>query len=516
MKNPGPVRRSAGLAALLSFILPGLGQAWAGALRRGVLLALPVLALVALVGAAILANPDAIVLAGVAVQPEVLVGVLVLDGLLLAYRAVVLVDAYRLTRRLADRPGTRAEDGASAVVGGPTRRSRGLAGTAAAGLVGVLLAATLGLHGAVAWADLVAYDRVTGFFTPGGGVEPLPGVHDLPPLDDETAPPDGTSAPTAPPSVRPSGTTDEGPDVMPTPAPTPTPAPLPRWARDGRLNILLIGGDAGAGRWSLRTDTLILLSVDVATHRAALFGIPRNLTNVPLPKESAGAFACHCFPGMINALYVYAMGHPDQFPGGASRGYRAVAGAVQQLTGVTLDGIAVVTLVGFVRLVDALGGLTIHVPEALYDANYPLEDGSGYVVISISAGRHHFDGRTALAYARSRHQDSDYGRMARQQAVLVALRSQLKPCRLVSRLPALLDAAEGASWTNIPVGELPGLLAFAEHVNASKIIKRAFTPPRYSEALTAKQIKQIRAEVRDVFGQPDDASPAPIVVDEGC
>lgn len=516
MRSRGSVRRSAGVAALLSFILPGLGQAWAGALRRGALFALPVLILVGLVGGAIIANSDAFVLFGLAVQPEVLVGILVLDGLLLVYRAVALVDAYRVARRRADRAGTPTGDGAPAAVGGPSRPSRGLVGAAAVGLAVVLLAATLGLHGAVAWADLVAYDRVTGVFTTGGGAEPLPGVDDLPPLDDETASPGATAKPTTTPVVRPGGTTDEGPDAMPTPAPTPTPAPLPRWALDGRLNILLIGGDAGAGRWSLRTDTLILLSVDVATHRAALFGIPRNLTNVPLPKESAGAFACHCFPGMINALYVYAMDHPSQFPGGASRGYRAVAGAVQQLTGMKLDGIAVVTLVGFVRVVDALGGLTINVPQAVYDAHYPLEDGSGYVVISIKAGRHHFNGHMALAYARSRHQDSDYGRMARQQAVLAALRSQLKPCRLVSRIPALLDAVKGTSWTDIPVGELPGLLAFAEHVNANKIIKRAFTPPRYSEALTARQVRQIRAEVRDVFGQPDETSPAPIVVDEGC
>jgi anionic cell wall polymer biosynthesis LytR-Cps2A-Psr (LCP) family protein len=86
------------------------------------------------------------------------------------------------------------------------------------------------------------------------------------------------------------------------------------------------------------------------------------MTGVPLAPESAGAFRNGRFPGLLNALYVYAMGHPKAFPGGASRGFRAVTGAVQELVGVRLDGAVVVNLAGFVRLVDALGGLWIDVP----------------------------------------------------------------------------------------------------------------------------------------------------------
>ena len=65
---------------------------------------------------------------------------------------------------------------------------------------------------------------------------------------------------------------------------------------------------------------MIVLSVDIATGKAALFGIPRNLINVPLAPEDAGAFPDGRFPGLLNALYVYAWGHPGQFPGGDARG----------------------------------------------------------------------------------------------------------------------------------------------------------------------------------------------------
>ena len=142
------------------------------------------------------------------------------------------------------------------------------------------------------------------------------------------------------------------------------------------------------------------------------------------------------FPGLLNALYVYAMGHPDAFPGGDARGMRAVSGAVQQLLGVRLDGMVVINLAGFVSLVDELGGLWIDIPARLVDDKYPLEDGSKLIKVAFDAGCQKLDGRMALAYARSRHQDSDYGRMHRQQTVLLSLRREVDPVALVPKVPA--------------------------------------------------------------------------------
>ncbi|MER3418835.1 MAG: hypothetical protein C4343_07060, partial [Chloroflexota bacterium] len=274
-------------------------------------------------------------------------------------------------------------------------------------------------------------------------------------------------------------------------------------AADGRLNLLLIGSDAGPDRWSLRTDTLIVLSVDVATGHAALFGIPRNLVGVPLPAESAAAFPGGRFPGLLNALYVYAMGHPGAFPGGKTRGFRAVTGAVQELVGVRLDGAVVVNLAGFVRLVDAVGGLWIDVPARLYDPNYPLEDGSGHIVLDIRPGCRHLDGRFALAYARSRHQDSDYGRMARQQAVLLALRRQLDPLELLPKFPELLDIAGQNLWTTLDPDAVGGLAELASRVDASAVRRVLFVPPAYPSQLDDRTIAKIRTVVRGVFEAGD-------------
>jgi LCP family protein required for cell wall assembly len=252
---------------------------------------------------------------------------------------------------------------------------------------------------------------------------------------------------------------------------------------------------------------MIVLSVDLATNRAALFGFPRNLIDVPLAPEDTASFPNHRYPDLLNSLYVYAMGHPKQFPGGTGRGFRAVTGAIQELIAQPLDGFAVVSLVGFAALVDALGGLWINPTERVQDSHYPLEDGSGYVHIDIHTGCQLLSGRMALAYARSRHQDSDYGRMRRQAAVLLALRRQVDPLAILERASELLDIAKGNLRIGIDSAELPALADLASQVTANRIKSVRFAPPTYAETLTSSEINAIRAKVADIFVVPP---PSPI------
>ena len=388
---------------------------------------------------------------GLLVQPGVLIALLVVNAVLLAWRAGAIVDAWRLARRDSSQDG----DGSS------TRQ------TLAAVVLAVLLVATLGMHVGAGFIGYKAYDTITTVF-----------------VTPET--PSPTPQPTSS-------------DPAVTPEPTPVPTPVETWSTDGRLDLLLVGGDAGPGRWSLRTDTMILLSVDVASGKAAMFGIPRNMKNVPLPDGPADAFACRCFPDIINGLYVYAGANPQWFPGGDSRGYLALQGAISELTGVRLDGMLVVTLQGFVQLVDALGGLDIYTPYSLYDANYPHEDGHHHEAVWIPAGQHHFDGHTALAFARSRHQDTDYDRMWRQQLTLKALRQQLDPCGLIVRIPELLDIARDSLWTNMPIEQLPDLFNLAARVKTDKLALYQFWPPNIHETLDAPSLALIREMVTEPF-----------------
>jgi polyisoprenyl-teichoic acid--peptidoglycan teichoic acid transferase len=307
-----------------------------------------------------------------------------------------------------------------------------------------------------------------------------------------------------------------GPATEP-PNPTATPVPQPAWAQDGRLNLLLIGSDAGPGRWLARTDTMVVLSVDVASGRAALFGVPRNLINVPLPPESAGAFRNGRYPGLLNSLYVYAVQHPKDFPGGDAAGFRAVSGAIQELVGQPLDGAIVVNLNGFVDLVQAIGGLWIDIPYSLFDDHYPKPDGSGYITISFKPGCQHLNGIHALEYARSRHQDSDYGRMRRQQRVLIALAHELDPIALLPQVPKLLDIAQDNLWTTIDQNDIANLAVLAARVDTHDIQSISFAPPTYPEYMSTAEIKRIHKVVATAFDAPAaEPSATPDVTPKPC
>ncbi len=477
-----PRTRSPWIAALLSFLVPGLGQAWAGAGRRGLVVSVPFVAAVALAVGTVVAAGGALGLAEIAVQPTVLLAILAADAVFLVYRAWVIVDAGRVAR------------------GSGSRRRPLTAGTAVA--IAALLVATTLMHGAVAYVGWNGYDLLTGVFAQSTGSGPAWG-------DDS-----GDTAGMTDPAPE-QGVTTAAASPTPSPAAAPgasaAPGGIPYWARDGRLNLLLVGGDAGPGRFSLRTDTMILLTVDLETARAAMFGIPRNLLNVPLPAPYAAAYRGGVFPDLLNALWRAGQLRTTWPGSNRTRGYRALSAAVGNMTGVSVDGVVSVDLNGFVRVIDALGGLDIKVPYRIYDNAYPKEDGSGTRVLEILPGLQHLDGSTALAFARTRHQDSDYGRMSRQQVLLLALRKQVNPCTILPRLPDLVGIAKDSLYTNIPLQELPRLFALANRIDTRRIERFAFTPANgYPEVVTPASVLKMRRAVRDAFlGDPPPAEGSP-------
>jgi len=457
------------VASVLSFLLPGLGQAATGAWRRGLLLAVPALLLVGALAAVWIVDRSLFVRAGL--TPAVLLVIAGASIVLFVYRAWAILDAYRLGDRLAAGAITSVGRALSLVV-----------------LI-VLLAVSAYAHGWVAYVGWSAHQTLTAVFDPEGpqGLEPSPSA---------------VASATAPASATPAAT------PTPTPQPTPSPTPTPDWAVDGRLNVLLIGSDAGPGRWSMRADAIILVSVEIETGRVAAFSLPRYTRGVPLPEPAASAFDCGCLmEDYYNALFVYANEHPDLFPGGELRGFLALSGAAEALFGVRLDGMAVADLNGFVALVDAIGGVTIDAPASVYDATYPNSDGSGPVEIFFPAGVQTLDGWHALAYARTRHQDGDVNRMRRQQAVLGALQREIF-CDLLGRLPALLEVARDAVWTNLPLEDVPDMLLIDPGPIEGHVLFDT-----HNVTLTAADVARIQAEVAGAFDSP---APPPANGGVGC
>ncbi len=246
-----------------------------------------------------------------------------------------------------------------------------------------------------------------------------------------------------------------------------------------RVNILLLGGDAGPGRWNLRTDSMNLVSIDVGTGDAAIIGIPRNLKNAPLPRGELRKAFPDGFTDLMNAMFVWgdrnakkvraALGDTD-VPGAS-----LVAASAAELLGVRIDAWVLVDMAGFIDVIDSLGGLDVYVPKKVpAPGNVPA--GKHKLQKYYTKGWHRMDGTDALGFARSREADSDYFRMARQRCMLASIAAQKGAGALATHWPELSKVIAKRLRTNLTSSLLKDLLKLAG-VGVKEARSVALTPP---------------------------------------
>ncbi|MGH2457143.1 MAG: LCP family protein [Candidatus Limnocylindria bacterium] len=400
---------TAALAAFLSFLFPGLGQAYNGQARLAWLLAAPVLLLV-LTAALALAAARTNVLSQF-LEISFLAGLLVLDLGLLGWRLVAIIQAHAGREPFSIRRWT-------------------------AWVTGALLMTTLAMHALPAFYAVKAIDTLNAV-SQGGGVS-RDGIGGVPELEDLPAPPDQ-------------------PDV----------------SRGERVNVLLVGVDSSPTRTTRLTDTMLLVSLDAASGRSAMVSIPRDLYGVPLPDGRV-------FNAKLNSLMAYADARPTEFPMG---GVGTLKAAIGDLLGVRIHYFAAIDLLGFKSAIDAIGGVDVTVERAVNDPSYNDEFGNR-VGFFIQPGTYHMDGRTALAYVRSRRGvgDSDFTRADRQQQLLGALRRELTAGSLVLGLSGLLDAVRNALVTDIPSERMSDLAQAVQDADLSQLRRVVLRPPEYMTA----------------------------------
>ena len=275
------------------------------------------------------------------------------------------------------------------------------------------------------------------------------------------------------------------------------------WANQPRVNILLLGSDAGADRTGIRTDSMIVASIDTKTGRTALISMPRNLLYAPLapnsplraryPSGHFGAPESTCAqnsPGvtgqcMLTNLYVeaenYAKDHPGAYPAGSVPGRQEIRGAVQEILGLQMNQMVIVDLYGFQQLIDAMGGLDVNVKLSAngtrltiggqHDASGRIFGVKGY----FEPGRQHLDGYHALWYARTRAADDDTHRQMRQRCVVQAIVQQVNPASMVSRYPEIAKILKQRIFTDIEAQSLPAFVQLVERVQKAKITSVALT-----------------------------------------
>jgi LCP family protein required for cell wall assembly len=268
--------------------------------------------------------------------------------------------------------------------------------------------------------------------------------------------------------------------LVPAGTPTPSPAPTP-FVDKPRVNLLLLGGDADDDRKGLRTDTLVLASIDTVTGRTELISVPRNLQNVPLRPGTPLATA---FPNGYSefwfSIYTDAQDNPALMPNvrPENAGAAAITDTVSYVTGVPIDYYAVLDMDGFINLINAIGGVTVNVRSGdglpipiggAHDANDNVTEAPHG---SIPLGRQKLDGYHALWYVRSRFAGSDDERQARQRCFLTTVARQVDPGSLLTTIRQFTSAAKQVMLTNIPARVLPDFADLAREFGKTAQIDR--------------------------------------------
>ncbi len=249
------------------------------------------------------------------------------------------------------------------------------------------------------------------------------------------------------------------------------------WAGQDRVNVLMLGGDGNVHRDGVRTDSVILASIDTRTGRTVLFSLPRNMMNAQFPAESplqalypdgyeaAGDPAA----SMLNAVYgqVPAV-HPGILGNSDNEGADAVKEAVAGSLGVEVDYYVLVNLLGFRQLVDAMGGVTVDINTRVpiggnTDLGVPPE---GYLEPGPAQ---RLDGFEALWFARGRWGSDDYQRMERQRCMIDAIIDEARPWTLLRRYQDLAATSKEIVRTDIPSDLMPAFVDLALRVKDASV-----------------------------------------------
>ncbi|MEO8229907.1 MAG: LCP family protein [Chloroflexota bacterium] len=479
-----PRHRSAFAASFLSLIFPGLGHAYAGAYNRALgFAAIPILVLALIGGIALSSGLIAVGAQIVANLPLILIANL----LFLAYRVAAAIDAYRVAAYL-----NAVEASGGGRFGRPSLRLQPLS---VAGLLAVCLVIAGG-HGVVAYYGASFQDTFSCIFDDPTGTA----------CHEPTDAPGATGDATLQPGDNPTTPATSAPPLG-TPLPT---AALPQWNGQDRLNILLIGADQRPKEGTFNTDTLIVVSIDPTTKQVAMFSLPRDTVDVPIPAGPARSVFGSEYRGKINSLWLNARNRADAFPGtDKSRGFNAIKSVLGELYGLDVQYYVMVNFEGFKNIVDTLGGVTINVQNPVLDDHYPGNAGASLRVY-IPAGVQHMTGSQALIYARSRHTSSDFDRAQRQQRVILSIRDQADPRTVLDNLSQLLTDLKTSFKTDIPQDKLDDLIGLSSQVDSSNIRSFVFAPPRFASNATDQRgsivvpnVSAIRQAVATAFKKVD-------------
>ena len=268
---------------------------------------------------------------------------------------------------------------------------------------------------------------------------------------------------------------------------------------DGYYNILLLGADSGAGRDSMRYDSISVVSINAETGATLITGIPRDMENVPFsPGPMAERYpeghegfddpACGWGSGInqlrteVELCRAHLNLYPDAEANGSEPGIEATKDAAEGVLGIEIPYYVFIDMDGFAALIDALGGVEIDVAQRLPEGGGPAWEGQPaeeWATGWIEAGPQRMDGATAQWYARSRYTTSDWDRMGRQRILQQAVFDQFTPQVVLTRFNDIAEAGTQLVKTDLPQSLVIPLADLAVKAKAQPVATLELIPPDF-------------------------------------
>ncbi|HEY9645515.1 MAG TPA: LCP family protein [Chroococcidiopsis sp.] len=191
------------------------------------------------------------------------------------------------------------------------------------------------------------------------------------------------------------------------------------------------------------SDAMLLLRFNPSTGQLVVLSIPRD-TRTRI--EGLGQTK-------LNAANAYG-------------GPALAATTVSDLLGeVPIDRYIRINVQGVGKLIDALGGVTVYVPQ---DMRY--KDDTQHLYIDLKQGEQHLNGEQALQFLRFRYdRNGDIGRVQRQQTFMRAMVEQTLTPGTLARIPQIMSVVQDNVDTNLSIEELLALAGFASHADRSDV-----------------------------------------------
>ena len=294
------------------------------------------------------------------------------------------------------------------------------------------------------------------------------------------------------------------------------------WANQARVNILLLGGDGDAGRaeqvakYSIRTDTIMVASIDTRTGDTTLIQIPRNVQYTPFPKGSEMA---ESFPDgfrgdgdagewYINTIWQHVeLDYPDLMAGSTYRGADALKQGVEGVTGLEINQFVLLNIDGLSALIDAMGGVTVNINEKLAIGGDTAKNVKPKSYLEPGPDQH-LNGYNAMWYARSRYNTNDYNRMARQSCLIDAIVDQANPQTLLTNFEPIIKASADMLATDITDDQLGAYIDLAFRVKDKGTIKRlVFSNGKNGYSYNDPDFTKMRSVVADAIATAPSAKP---------